>query len=198
MAIRKARDEYAETLVRIAELEQDILGRDPASHRSIASCIESVIPDDRTFSTADIMAGLEALDPGKVWRKRSVDNHISRLRDRGLVRRVRKSKGTEPAVYARMGVSTEPLPFEDMTLPEVIVAVLGDGAMTQTELAVAMLEAGYETTMGRKQLRDAVGVELRKGEFRKDGGKWVGVGSALRVCCWRALAGLNGAKYQPY
>jgi len=173
-AIRKARDEYAETLRRIAELEQDILGRDPSSHRSISSCIESVIPSDRTFSTVDIMAGLEALDLGRVWRKRSVDNHISRLRDRGLVRRLKKARNTEPAVYARLGVETEPLAFEDMTLPEVVEAVLSQRPLTQTELVVAMMEAGYETTMTQKALRDAVGVVLRGDpkQFRSEGRKW--------------------------
>ena len=43
----------------------------------------------------------------------------------------------------------------------------------QTELAVAMLEAGYQTTMSPKRLRDAVGVALRKGrgQFPEEGGK---------------------------
>jgi hypothetical protein len=44
--------------------------------------------------------------------------------------------------------------------------------MTQTELVVRMLEAGYDTTMSKQALRDAVGVELRKGGFRRDGQKW--------------------------
>jgi len=174
-AIRKARDEYAETLRRIAELEQDILGRDPSSHRSISSCIESVSPSDRTFTTVDIMAGLEALDSGRVWRKRSVDNHISRLRDRGILRRLRKSRNTEPAVYVRADVETEPLAFEDMTLPQVVEAMLSERPLTQTELVVAMLEGGYETSMVHKTLRDAVGVALRGDpkRFKSDGRKWI-------------------------
>jgi hypothetical protein len=96
--ISKARDEYAESLTRISALEQDLLGRDPSTHRTIASCINRVLPSDRPFTTVDILAGLEALDPGRVWLKRSVDSHICRLRDRGIVKRLRKAKGTEPAL----------------------------------------------------------------------------------------------------
>ena len=86
LAIKKARDEYAATLLRIAELEQDLLGRDPSTHKTIVSCIERAIPSSRTFTTADILADLEAIDGGRVWRKRSVGNHLSRLRHRGLVK----------------------------------------------------------------------------------------------------------------
>jgi hypothetical protein len=172
-AIAQARQDYAETLGRIAALEQDLLGRDLSTHRKISVCIERVIPQDREFTTADIMAGLEALDPGRVWRKRSIDNHISRLRERGLVRRVRKAKGTEPAIYARVGAKVTERPFQDMTLRQVIKVVLGDRAMNETELTVAMREAGYDSTMTPQALRNAVGVELRKNAgFRKTDGKW--------------------------
>jgi len=44
--------------------------------------------------------------------------------------------------------------------------------MTQTELVVTMLEAGYQTSMNPKKLRDAVGVRLREGAFAETGGKW--------------------------
>jgi hypothetical protein len=57
--------------------------------------------------------------------------------------------------------------------------VLGQGAefqvgrqMNQTGLSVAMLEAGYQTSMNPKALRDAVGVVLREGAFAGKGGKW--------------------------
>jgi hypothetical protein len=56
-----------------------LLGAVPTKHRTIASCINSLIPTDRPFTTVDIMAGLEALDPGRVWRKGSIDCHISHL-----------------------------------------------------------------------------------------------------------------------
>ena len=113
------------------------------------------------------------MDPGRIWRKRSVDSHISRLRKRGIVSRISRSRGSEPAVYARLGVQVAPRPFQDMTMREVIRTVLAEKPLTQTELVVAMLESGYYTTMTRQALRNAVGMELRKdGEFRKADGKW--------------------------
>ena len=48
------------------------------------------------------------------------------------------------------------------------------GPLGTTEMAVALLEAGYHTTMGAKALRDAIGVTLRKkrGQFMQQGDKW--------------------------
>jgi len=171
--ISQARTEYAASLMRIAELEQDLLGRDKPAHKSIASCIERVIPRDRTFTTEDILAGLEALDGRRVWRRRSVDNHISRLRAKNLVRRIQKSHGHEPAIYVRAGVQVDAIPFENRTLPQAVADVLeASGPLRTTELAVKLLEAGFHTTMSPKALRDAVGVVLRKGAFRHTAGKW--------------------------
>jgi len=44
-------------------------------------------------------------------RKRSIDNYISRLRERGLVVRLRKSKNTENGLYAYAGAQVETDPF---------------------------------------------------------------------------------------
>jgi hypothetical protein len=173
-AIANVRAEYAATLVRIAALEQDLLGREPTGHKTTSSCINRVLPSDRPFNSVDVMTALEALDSGRVWRKHTVDGHIARLRERGVVRRLRKSKGSEPAQYVRVGVKLEPAPFEDKTLVEVVGEVLGARSMTQTELVVAMLDAGYHSTMTPRALRDAVGVVLRqeRGRFVQRGGKW--------------------------
>jgi hypothetical protein len=173
-AIAQARSDYAETLTKIATLEQDLTGKEMSSHRKISECIERVIPTDREFTTTDIMTALEALDPGRVWRMASIVNHLSRLRQRGLVRRVRKAHGTEQAVYARLGVKSDPRPFQDMTLLQVIKATLAAGPLRQTEIVVSMLEAGYDTTMTPQALRNAVGAELQKDKaaFVKVDGKW--------------------------
>jgi hypothetical protein len=52
--------------------------------------------------------------------------------------------------------------------------MLAEKPMTQTELTVALMEAGYETSMTKPALRNAVGVVLREDarRFRKDGDKW--------------------------
>lgn len=175
-AIAQAREDYAATLRRIANLEQDLCGRDPSTHKTLSSCIESVIPSDRVFTTLDVMTSLEALDPKRDWRVRTIHGHLSRLRARGIVRRVKRAQKTQPAVYVRVGANVEPLPFEDMTLAEVVEEVLKSRQpMRQTDLVVAMLEAEYQTTMKPKALRNAVGRVLRgdEGRFGEKGGKWV-------------------------
>lgn len=166
--------EYAETLVRIASIEQSLLGRGLGSHRKISARIESVIPTDRPFTTAELLASLEALDPRRIWRKHSVSNHICYLRRKGLVRRLKRAQGANPAVYVRVGVQVGPVPFEGLTLPQVIAEVLGDRRMRQAELVVAMLDAGYSSAMSAKDFRSAVGAALRKDpqRFTFAGGKW--------------------------
>ena len=59
-----------------------------------------------------------------------------------------------------------------MTLVKVIRDTLTK-TMTQTERVLTMLEAGCETSMDKKALRNAVGVSLREGEFKSEGGKWM-------------------------
>jgi predicted transcriptional regulator len=171
-AILRARNEFETTLLNIAKLEQDLLGRDVSNHKRISACISSVIPD-RAFTTHDILVALKAADPTRNWRARSIDNYIARLRTKGILRRIRKSKGRERAIYVREGIKYDPLPFEDMKLVEVIAQVLGDRSMTQTELVVCMLEAGYDTQRKPNALREAVGQMMRADErFVVKGGKW--------------------------
>ncbi|MBC7853427.1 MAG: hypothetical protein IAF94_08330 [Pirellulaceae bacterium] len=167
-----ARREYELTLVTIAKLEQDLTGKYSSRRKKISACIESVIPTEREFTTVDILAGLEALEPGRNWRKRSVDCHLSRLRQRGLIRRLKRHKNNEPAIYVRAGLKVPELPFQDMTLAEVVEQVLVR-PMTQTELVIVMLEAGYESGMNKSYLRNAVGSLLRTSPvYRNVRGKW--------------------------
>ena len=154
----------------IAALEHGLTGR-KTRHRKISACIESVIPRDEPFTSTEIIAALEALDSSRVWHKWTVDNHITKLRAKGIVRRMRRHKGAERALYVRVGAEVDKLPFEDMTLLEVIRTVLVE-PMTQTELTVRMREAGFDSTMDDRTLRNVVGEELRRGGFANHSGKW--------------------------
>ncbi|HTQ41006.1 MAG TPA: hypothetical protein VMJ32_18470 [Pirellulales bacterium] len=173
-AIYAIKDAYETTLVRIAALEQDILGKDLSGHKSIAECINSVLPSDREFTTVDVMASLEAMNSRRVWQRHSIDSHISRLRERGIVKRLTKAKGPQPAVYVRVGVDHQPAPFEDMRLVDVAAQVLQGRSLNITELAVSMLEQGYRTTMTQRGLRNALAVAMKKnrGWFAERSGKW--------------------------
>jgi hypothetical protein len=125
--------------------------------------------------TVDIMTALEALDPEGEWRKRSVDVHLYRLRERGIVPRRMKARGMVPAIYIRVGVEVDPLPFEDITLAEVVAQILADGVpIRQTKRIVVILDQAYKATMTPKALRDAVGVVLRNGNgrIRQRGREW--------------------------
>jgi hypothetical protein len=170
--ISAIREQYEQTLLQIATLEQDLLGKQSSKHKTISSCIESVIPREEPFSTVSVLAGLEALDPGRVWRKRSIDHHFTRLRERNIIKRIRRATIHEPALYVRVGASVAPpTPLADATLADVIRMVL-TRPMTTTEVMVAVVEAGYRSSMPKTQLRSHVGRELRAGPWQRDGGKW--------------------------
>jgi len=177
--IRQARARYSDALDRIAERERESNEGAPPSCEPLAACVNRVLPLDRPFTILDIMAALQDLDPRRVLRKQSVSNHICMLRRRGIIRRMKKAQGRQPAIYLRMGVDYEPLPFEGMTLREVVHQVLlSNPPVRQTDLVAAMLEAGYQTVMPPVTLRHAVGEVLRgdKERFRQDDGKWSVVG----------------------
>ncbi len=165
-AIQRARDECKRTLARIATMEFN-------RRTMLSTCVESVIPDHE-FTVVDILAALESLDPIRVWRRHAVNNHLSRMLDRGQIRRTRRSCGrADPAIYARVEVDAPKRPFFNMSLVHAIAAVRGNRTLNATELTVAIIEAGYETRMSRRTLRDAVGAVMRKvGRFRKDADRW--------------------------
>ncbi len=165
-AIQRARDECNRTLARIATMEFN-------RRTMVSTCVESVIPDHE-FTVLDILAALESLDPVRVWRRHAVNNHLSRMRDRGQIRRTRRRCGrADPAVYASVEVDVPKRPFGNVSLVEAIAAVRGNRTMNAIELTIAVIEAGYETRMGRKAIRDAVGAAMRKdGRFKRNGDKW--------------------------
>ena len=167
------RADYEAALVQIARLEQDLCGKETRRLQHFTTSMDSVIPKDRPFTAQDILAALEAMDPSRVWRKHAIDGHIFRLRERGVLRRIRKAKGRELALYVRVGVDVPKLAFEGMTMFQVVRAVLTE-PMTPTEVCVAMREQGYDSTMDPGSLRTHVRRLLKeRPEFAMDeGGKW--------------------------
>jgi len=172
-AIVAAKAEYAAVLAKIATLEHDLLGGRLKRHSTISDCVQAVMPRDETFTVLEIVAKLEGLEPGRVWRRHSVGNYIVTLMKRGLVRRLDRHKGHEPSVYIRAGANVPKRPFEGQSLAVVMRQVLTK-PMSQTELAIRILEAGYHTTMSKKAFRKQVGEMLAMpgNGFVKDGAKW--------------------------
>jgi tRNA A-37 threonylcarbamoyl transferase component Bud32 len=172
LAIAQIRSEYEAQLVQIAALEQSLLGKQSARHKKISAAVESVIPRDRQFNTQDIMTALEAMEPTRYWRKRSVDFVLTNLRRKGLIRRLKRATIHERASYIRAEVPVADPPMGDMTLLEAIGRV-HQRPMTSTEICVALLEAGYQTTMNRNNLRNHVTRVMGRGRFKCEGGRWV-------------------------
>jgi len=80
--------------------------------------------------------------------------------------------GAPAASYVRAdGRRTPRGTIADKTLLEVFGMVM-DRPMTATVIAVAVVEAGYQSTMSRKIQRNHDGVELRRGGFVGQGGRW--------------------------
>ncbi|HEY2882288.1 MAG TPA: hypothetical protein VGJ15_07635, partial [Pirellulales bacterium] len=114
-AIAIATQRYQATLTRIAEIELDLIGQRCANHKRTSNIIGDAIPKDRPFTTLDVMAALEAMDPARSWYMRSVTNHIGRLRRIGMIRRIRRPTKKQNALYVYLGVESEPTPFGDKT-----------------------------------------------------------------------------------
>ncbi len=168
--IAKAREDYESSLAKIAELEQRLLGKPDPQQVNMAAAVERVIPRDEPFTTDDVMRSLEALDPSRVWLKRSVARYIRCLREQGLLQRVRKATVKEPAAYIRSDVATE---AQERSLRQTIVETV-KRPMFIAEVLAAVLEAGYRTTMKREHFRTHCIRELRTAGFRESPeGRWL-------------------------
>jgi DNA-binding transcriptional ArsR family regulator len=144
-------------------------------YQKLTACVEHAIPTDREFTMVDLMTALLALDDSRRWSKPAVHKHLATLRQKGLIRRLKKGRRGEPAVFVRTGVAVQKRPFEDMLLSEVLVKLLSDRPMNATELTVAVLESGYATAQNRKKLRMTIGNKLRQEaeRFIRQGDKWM-------------------------
>lgn len=170
--IAKARQEYEASLLRIAELEQRLLGRDDPKRIKLTAAVERVIPREQPFNVNDIMQSLEALDPSRLWRRTSVARHVRALCELGLVRRTKRATVNDPASYVRTNGHHERTPA-DKTLRQVIEETV-TRPMFIAEVVAAVLAAGYKTTMVTEHFRTHCLHQLRQAGFRQDAvGKWL-------------------------
>ncbi len=169
-AIAHIREEYEANLRQISELEQRLLGKVDPKRVKTSAAIESVIPRDEPFTVKDILVSLETLDASRVWPMATVRRHIGALREMGLVRRVKRHKINEPAVYARTDGAVK-TGAEEKSLRQVILEV-ATRPMRTAEVCVAVVEAGHQSRMHPGHLRTTVIRQLRQLGFRERGGKW--------------------------
>lgn len=171
-AIRVARLSYEQTISQIAELENRLLDRGKPKIKLLVDCVREVMPTDRPFTIQEVMESLEVLDPARIWKRVAVGNIITAMRKRGIIYRVRKPKLGQNAIYAAKGVKAAAPKLGDASLVDVMHSVC-TRPMTPTEVMVAVLEAGYETSMARKTMQAHVSKILRRGRFAAQDGKWV-------------------------
>lgn len=169
--IAKAREDYEASLLRIAELEQRLLGKDDPRRVKLSAAVERVIPRELPFSVNDVMHSLEALDPSRVWKRASAARHIRQLCGLGLVRLVKRATVNDPAQYVRTNGKHETEgPYKP--LREVISEVV-TRPMFIAEVVAAVTAAGYRSTMIAEHFRTHCIAQLRALGFKRDGGKWL-------------------------
>jgi hypothetical protein len=129
----------------------------------------------RPFSLAEIIAGLEAMDDRRDWQPSHVVSHLGRLRVLGIIRRLKRPKRGEPALYISSDAATEQgIEREEPTLKESIATILQAKRLMATEIVVLLLEGGYKTAMKPHKLRLVVAAVLRENPqlFTPSGDKW--------------------------
>jgi predicted transcriptional regulator len=166
--IEQAREECEATIAQIADLEKALCGTNRVRHPRANAAIEAAMPSDRPFTTEDIAKKLLALEPNREWSRHTINTHIARLRERGILKRISRPGAKQRATYARADL---PIKADSRTLGE-IIAVVVTRPMTLTEIAVAVKEAGYRTSQTGRHLRNHVARGLREGGYRQDGERW--------------------------
>ena len=141
--IKAAKDEYAETIKRISDLETRLSThpkrRGARSNRiRLIDVIYDNLPTDRAFSFADVYGIIES--KGKQYAKSSINMTISRLLKVGDIKRVRLAKTGIPALFALPHVEVE----SAKTMLDWATEIDGWRDMEPVELMVRMVENGYE------------------------------------------------------
>ncbi|HEX5103335.1 MAG TPA: hypothetical protein VFV87_05970 [Pirellulaceae bacterium] len=170
--LARVREEYQENLAKIADLEQRLLGRIDPKRMPLTAAVESVLPLGEPFTTTSVMRSLEALDATRVWRMASVMRHIRALRERGLVRRMKRASVHEPAQYIRTDGPAKVVPVpRDRSLRDWLEEIVTK-PMRTAEVMQAVKESGFQTTMIAGHLRTYVKRSLREAGYREVAGKW--------------------------
>lgn len=170
--LTRVREEYQENLAKIADIEQRLLGRVDPKRMPLSAAVEHVLPLGESFTATSVMRSLEALDATRIWRLASVVRHIRALRERGLVRRLKRANVHAPAEYMRTDGPAKVVPVpRDKTLHDWLREIVTK-PMRTAEVLEAVKESGFQTTMIPAHLRTYAKRALKEAGFREVGGKW--------------------------
>lgn len=149
-AIKAARDEHKRASRLIDQIAATIAPEPPVvRHRGpnrpkpIIELIEAVIPRDKPFTVADIMAALKAAEPERDFHVATVRSFIPRLMERGVFRKVCRGLGGH-VYYAAPECETTYGPLEALNIVDAARLILEEsGPLTSAEIVVTLKERGY-------------------------------------------------------
>jgi hypothetical protein len=172
-AIKAARQEFRDATRLLDQLDeslgQETPQRTPRNGRaSNLALIAEVMPKDRVFEVGEILELLGRAHPGRDFPPATIRSEFTKLIDRGVLRKVRKTaKGCVQWAAVECEVVEEPLLA--MTLADAASVVLDEvGPLTATELVVHLKERGYRPDDDPRVLL----VSLRE-SFKRNRGRFV-------------------------
>lgn len=181
-AVKAARDEFKRTARLIDQLAESV-GPDPAPVRRrgpnrpkpIIELIEAVIPRDKPFTVADLMAALKAAEPGRAIHVATVRSFIPRLTERGVFRKVCRGLGGH-VYYAAPECQTNYGPLEAMNIVDAARYILEErGPLTSAEIIVTLKERGYRPDDDPRGLLRTLRYAFKRnrGRFQRgEDGRW--------------------------
>ena len=162
-AIKRAKQEHALTVQKIAELESRIRGtRRPRAKAkpktTLADLIYSVLPDDRTFTIDDVCGLVKSAKPNRERSRATISTNVNRMLHAESIKRVRRATSGKPAIFALIDFDSP----EAKTMLDWARKVKGWQEMPAVELMVKMVEAGYEMEVSPNQAVVSLKRELAK------------------------------------
>jgi hypothetical protein len=173
---KEARRECRVLLQWITQLEKrltdPVAKKTRAGTRHVHKLLADMLPGDREFTVAEVLAQLRHALPGRRLDMAKARSYLQYLEADGRVRRTRRVHRT--VYWAAAGVEVAAEPHGVRPMAEVAAEVLRDvGPLTMAELVVALREQGYRAEEDPRKTMASLGVMLRKGrKFKRDGKRW--------------------------
>ena len=133
--------------------------------------IMEAVPTDANFTVHDLLEWLELPASDKTIVRTTID----RLMSRHQIKRVRRGRRGTPALFAVTSFGPPVNPLNNLSQVDAAESVLRSFGqpVTITELALAMIEQGYDPVSGNRKLKKSLGAALgRKPGFKNECGLW--------------------------
>ena len=177
-AVAKARQEYAQSVRKIKDLEARLDSKDTIvdpKRKILIDLIAEAIPRDRLFRINEVIDAVQHDNPNRAFHVVSLASQFHRLIRRGDIVRVSRDDAGY-VLYAAETYQAPPTEFGMMKTGDVIELILRErGTPTRpSELVVLMQERGYKSTADPQMLLNAVKCTLQRHPqlFRETAGKW--------------------------